>query len=226
MQEFGQATSESSDFDNYDGIFGLGFDSISENGVVPPFYNIMFMVDQPIFSFFLNNNYTDTIGGEIILGGTDPKYYTGEITWLPITSQGYWQFLMDGVTIGPNKYCKGGCQAIADTGTSLIVGPTSEITPLNQNINAIDQSDGTWTVDCSTVETLQTVVITLGGVQFPLTPQQYILKIDGQCISGFSAGDLTDKNGAVMWILGDVFLTAYYSSYNLPLAQVGFATVA
>ena len=36
-----------------------------------------------------------TYGGEIFFGGSDPNYYTGEMYYVPLSNEGYWQFNMD-----------------------------------------------------------------------------------------------------------------------------------
>ena len=140
QQTFGEAVNEPSlSFiaAAFDGIMGMGFPEIAVGKVQPPFQNMIEqgLIDEPVFSFWLNRKVGDSPGGELVLGGMDESHYTGEHTWVPVTRRGFWQFALDGMSVGKeHDFCGGGCQAIADTGTSLIVGPTEEIDKLNKII--------------------------------------------------------------------------------------------
>ncbi|OVA09776.1 Peptidase A1 [Macleaya cordata] len=124
----------------FDGILGLGFQEISVGNAVPVWYNMVKqgLVKEPVFSFWFNRNAEDEEGGEIVFGGVDPNHYKGNHTYVPVTQKGYWQFdmgdvLVDGRTTG---FCTDGCAAIADSGTSLLAGPTTIITEINHAIGA------------------------------------------------------------------------------------------
>ncbi|XP_031128313.1 aspartic proteinase-like [Ipomoea triloba] len=135
----------------FDGILGLGFQEISVGDAVPVWYNMVNqgLVKDPVFSFWLNRNPQEQEGGEIVFGGVDPKHYKGEHTYVPVTQKGYWQFDMGEVLIEgkPTGFCSDGCSAIADSGTSLIAGPTSIITMINHAIGA----DGIVSKECKAV---------------------------------------------------------------------------
>ncbi|XP_028791747.1 aspartic proteinase-like isoform X2 [Neltuma alba] len=142
-QEFIEATREPGVtflMGKFDGILGLGFQEISVGKAVPVWYNMVKqgLIKEPVFSFWLNRNPDEEEGGEIVFGGVDPAHYKGQHTYVPVTQKGYWQFdmgdvLVDGKSTG---FCANGCAAIADSGTSLLAGPTSVITMINQAIGA------------------------------------------------------------------------------------------
>ena len=149
-QYFAEATKEPGMaflFAKFDGILGLGFDNISVDKVTPVFYNMMSqgLVKEKMFSFWLNRTSNEDgspsdVGGELVFGGSDPKHFVGEHTYAPITREGYWQIKMDDFKVAGRSLgvCDGedGCQVIADTGTSLLAGPSDVVQKINDYIGA------------------------------------------------------------------------------------------
>lgn len=39
------------------------------------------LLPEPVFSFWLNRDPDAAVGGALVLGGVDPKHFTGEHTW-------------------------------------------------------------------------------------------------------------------------------------------------
>ncbi|EDV91898.1 lysosomal aspartic protease [Drosophila grimshawi] len=220
-QTFAEATDEpGTNFNNanFDGILGMGYQTISQDDVVPVFYNMVSqgLVDQSVFSFYLARAGTSTTdGGELIFGGSDSSLYSGDLTYVPVSQEGYWQFTMDSATADGNSLCDD-CQAIADTGTSLIVAPANAYELLNEILNVDDEG----LVDCSTISSLPVITFNIGGTNFDLSPSAYIIQSDGECQSSFQ------YMGTDFWILGDVFIGQYYTEFDLGNNRVGFAPVA
>jgi len=128
----------------FDGILGLAFPSIARNGLNPVFNNMMDqdLVQKPEFAFYLSTK--EEADSELTFGGYNPERVDGDFHYVPLSSKTYWQYNLDGFTIGNGEsatsICKNGekCQAIADSGTSLITVPTSLIKPLTKMVGSED----------------------------------------------------------------------------------------
>ncbi|RKP04366.1 endopeptidase [Thamnocephalis sphaerospora] len=225
--DFGESSSEPGltfALARFDGIFGLGYDTISVKQVVPPFYHMMNrnLIDEPVFSFWLNSKDAGDEGGELVFGGKNPAHYTGEIHYAPVRRKGYWEVELEKLTFGGEDLDLDPVGAAIDTGSSLIVAPTTMVSLINKELGGKKNFAGQYVVDCSRIPEFPDFGFTFGGKEFKLTASQYILQVQGQCISGFMGMDIPPPMGPI-WIIGDVFLRAYYTVYDYGSHRVGFA---
>jgi len=235
-QDFGEATEETGPsfiLAEFDGILGLAFETISVDHVTPVWYNILSqkLVDDPVFAFWLSKTPDLKLGGgEMDLGGIDTAKFTGPVTYVPLTSDTYWEFTVDEFQLGGTSlsWCNGSCRAIADTGTSLIAGPSSLINKLNQKLGALVipiTNEGIF-LDCNVTTKLPDIQVVINKVTFTLTPKDYVVRVSqaGEeiCLSGFLGVDFPPPVND-LFILGDVFISTYYTVFDFGKESVGFA---
>jgi saccharopepsin len=177
------------------------------------------LVDEPVFAFFLGNTEQES---EAVFGGIDESHYTGKLVKLPVRRKAYWEVEFDSITFGDESADLTNTGAIVDTGTSLIALPTTLAELLNEQIGAKKGWNGQYSVDCAKRDSLPELTFTLTGVNFTIGAYDYILEVQGSCISAFMGMDFPAPVGPLA-ILGDAFLRRYYSVYHLGENYVGLA---
>jgi saccharopepsin len=129
-QDFAEATSEPGlafAFGRFDGILGLGFDTISVNRIVPPFYNMIHqgLLDEPVFAFYLGDANKNGDSSVATFGGIDKDHYEGELIKIPLRRKAYWEVDLDAIALGDEVAELENTGVILDTGTSLIALPSN-----------------------------------------------------------------------------------------------------
>jgi saccharopepsin len=209
----------------FDGILGMAFPSISVNNVKPPVQNMMDqgLLEKGVFSFYLPSESGEK--GELDLGAIDTDRYTGELFYQNLSSETYWEINIDDIKLKGNSITSTK-KAIIDTGTSLLVGPSDDVKAIAYKVGATSSflAPNEFLLDCSKLDSLPNIDISFGGKDFPLTPSQYVLQMDGQCLLGFMGMDIPEPRGP-LWILGDVFIREYFTVFDVDNARIGVAPV-
>ncbi|KAM6924672.1 renin [Xenentodon cancila] len=232
VQVFAEATSLSAMpfiFAKFDGVLGMGYPNVAIDGITPVFDRIMsqHVLKEEVFSVYYSRDPKHSPGGELVLGGTDPNYVTGNFNYVQTKEQGKWEVLMKGVSVGTDiMLCAEGCTAVIDTGSSYITGPASSVSVLMKTIGAeLDESG--YKVNCGTVKMLPSITFHLGGQEYFLTREDYILWQSQMerdvCTVTFRGLDVPPPAGPI-WILGANFIARYYTEFDRRSNRIGFAT--
>ncbi|KAI8391419.1 aspartic peptidase domain-containing protein [Radiomyces spectabilis] len=228
-QLVGLTTAESNDFlrDQYmDGIFGLGFPSLSYTGQRESIVVAMHQsgtINQPLVGVWLGRA-RDGGHGEIIFGDVNPNHFEGEIKWISLISRKYWEVKMEGIEINGETITNTSQAAIVDTGTTLIILPPALAKAIHDAIpGAKFSSLYGWQIPCTVKDSDATISFKLGGYDFPISVTNLIRERsppqDGMnlCYSGIAEAPIP------LIIMGDTFLRSYYSVYDFEQGRVGLA---
>ncbi|KAL0059619.1 aspartic proteinase precursor [Marasmius tenuissimus] len=228
-QDFVEVTKESGlgfAFTKFDGILGLAYDTISVLHMTPPLYSMINkgLLDEPVVSFRLGSSESD--GGEAIFGGINKSAFKGDLTYIPVHRKASWEVKLEEVLFGDESVELENTGAAIDTATSLIGLPSDMAEILNAQIGANKTWNGQYAVDCEKVASLPDLTFKFGGKPFPIKATDYILEVQGACISSFTGLDIQTPGGDSLWVIGDVFLRRYYTVFDLGKNAVGFAEAA
>lgn len=192
------------------GIMGLAYNTISVDGL-PTFFDGANLTDKS-FSFYLHDTDKDSY---MVIPGMDSENYE-EIQKHNVAEQKYWALKLDSVAQGDTKIDASKYLAVIDSGTSLLVGPKEIVDPLIKGI--------TVKKDCSNIDSLPTMTITIDETDYELDASDYVLKItqggQSECLIGVQSMDFPE--GFNYFIMGDVFMRRYPSYFNLNDNTVSF----
>lgn len=229
---------------NADGLLGMGFTAISSSGSTTYFENLIAQkkVSNPEFAFCLGRAADGSAQrSELTLGGIDSSKYTGSVTQVAVTKQGYWQVALDLVSVnGKSAGPTTPGQAAIDTGTTIILAPTLAAVAIHALIPGAFPfplaSGSTVTLFAYPCNTAAQYIpaIQFAGKLFAINPRDFNFGVltasfatligsktlasnlqanqAKYCLSAIAGADIDPTQN--LYVVGDTFLKSWYSIYS------------
>ncbi|KZO92844.1 acid protease [Calocera viscosa TUFC12733] len=227
------------------GLMGLGFQQLSASGATPLWENLVQagLWSAPLMTFFLTRFLnssalgTQQPGGSFTMGYVDTSLYTGTIDYAPIPAgrAGYWLLELSSVAVRsssiPLSASSSQNAAVIDTGTTLLLAPSSAIQAIFSLIPGSQPATGDYAgyyqYPCSSNTTL-TLSFSGASRGWTISAADFqLLKLPNTqdtCIAALYESNL--GNNAPQWVVGDTFLKNVYSVFRYDPPSVGFASLS
>lgn len=201
---------------SFDGLLGLGLPSSSQGDD----FNFMNLVAgsgimrRPVVSIFLSDQEEDP--SQVLFGEINSDRFISELFYVNVSRDtGYWEVRLDDILIGNTRtqFCPK-CHAALDTGTSDLVGPSSE---LRKILHLLDIH-----TNCSNYESLPKLGFAIDGMAMYLEKDVYVLMNKDVCRPAMMPLDIPPPKGP-LFVLGIPFLETFYTVFDEPNRRIGFA---
>jgi hypothetical protein len=219
-----ESAREVSDDFTYDsatsGVFGLAFSSINEVSPTPQktwFDNIKNSLNAPLFTA----NLKKSAPGQYGFGFIDTTAYKGTITYTPVQpADGYWQFSGSGYAIGSRPFVTKRLNAIADTGTTLLLLPQAIVKAYWATVVGAryDSDQEGYIFPCKVTLPAFTFGIGIYRGVVPGTYLNYVSVGRTMCFGGIQSQGSSDVS-----IFGDILLKAQFVVFDMGKLRIGFA---
>jgi len=216
----------------WDGVLGLG-QSLSDAKEFNIFevlaQNATPSMRRPVFAVYLGRRIEDE--AEITFGDYRQERMASPLSWVNVSHEGYWQFqfadlMIDGKPTGLcTKYGKRQCQAVLDTGSSLMMGPHEDVDPLVKLLNFGNDTQ----MNCTKETKFPKLGFLVNGETFDMDPEDYM---DRSHSAAMPAGvdscwahlmPVGDTGRGPIFVLGMPFLRAFYTVYDVRAKRIGIA---
>jgi len=238
--------SQAQGFEGVDGILGIGptdltSQTLSSGGNIPTVTDNLakagtISANSIGVSYAPPTSESDT-NGELTFGGTDSSKFTGDITFVPITSTSpasqYWG-IDQTITYGSSgTTILDSTAGIVDTGTTLMLIATDAFQAYSDAVGGtLDQTTGLLKIDDASK--LESLFYKIGDTTFEFTaegqqwPQALNSVIGGDANSIYLVvADLGSNSGQGLdFINGYAWLESFYSVFDTDNSQVGIANTS
>ncbi|XP_064162212.1 renin-like [Anguilla rostrata] len=211
-------------FAKFDGVLGMGYPNVAIDGITPVFDRIInqHVLKEEVFSVYYSRDPKRTPGGEIVLGGTDPNYYTGTFQYLQTNQLGKWELGMKGEGYVQRSKRRDLARGYSERGPSN----RPQVDTTGPGVTITGPPHG-YIVNCNLVKSLPSISFQFNGVDYPLTDEDYIQWQsqfgEDTCTVTFRGLDVPPPTGPI-WVLGANFIARYYTEFDRRNNRIGFAT--
>lgn len=214
-----------------DGLMGLAYPALSQaysSSLEFTFYNEG-QGTLPYFGLRLSN--TDG-QSQLTFGGYNRAKVAGYVRYLPVSKDSssstfntYWQIGGSAPFVN-GKVAGSRVNHILDSGTTLILAPTSAAATFWANVPGSQQYDtGTWTYPCANAPAVAISFARITLQTYGINPDDfnlgYLTEDPTRCVGAIMGADLGIGSS---WILGDTFLLSWYVVHDVKNARIGLAT--